>query len=235
MEPANTDLQKGSSEAFVGLLKDFMAGKALQSLGTADESTFRAAVEMVLGRTQVGELQLVMDGSKPCASASGRYESADIFFAPGGIIGASVLLELRYLPLAGVLSGRRGEWISKPLHREMVNLEKEISDMPEHALDGLQFAYYSEEEQRPVFTTVGRMRQDALEKVQGYARIVGMGAAKSDGDPGARDMRIQIQPRLGCDTFSVYSFTLVAIGGRKLLWQSGEEVETDFSFKCVFI
>ena len=222
----------GSPEPLVALLMDFMAGRAPRSLASAGESSFQIAVEMVLNppSTRVGELCLVMDPRKPYGC--GRLGFAHIIFAPGGV-DVAVLLELKCLPLPGLLSGRRRCWISKPNHKELGNLSKEISDMTESELDELQFAYLSGPPERrcTISTTVGKIRQDALKQVQGYSRALKRGVTIEDTCSGVYDIRVEVLP--GDDTLR--SFTLVAIGARRILWQSGEEVETNFSYRCTAI
>ena len=179
-------------------------------------------------RTRVGELRLVMDGNKP--PRYGRFGFADIFFAPGGA-DASVLLELKYLPLPGLLSGRSRCWISKPNDEELEKFSEEISAMTESKLDELRFAYYSQNEGRYVFTTVGKIRQDALKQVQGYSKVLEKGVALGEHGSGVNDVRVKVEP--GTDTLR--SFTLVAVGGKKILWQSAGEVKTKFSYRCTAI
>ena len=229
MGPANRDLQIGSPEALVGLLKDFMAGRALRSLSTTNEASFQVAGEMVLTppSARVGELRLVMDGSAP--SGCGRFGFADIFFAPGGAP-AAVLLELKYLSLTGLLSGRHKRWLRKPTYCDLENLALELSATEEGALEEFPYAYWSEG--KLVFTTVGAIRRAALKQLQGYAKVLQMGdAAGTVAGSGVNDIRVKIRP--GHDI--LHSFTLVAVGGSQLLWQSAGELQTEFSYICTAI
>jgi hypothetical protein len=224
--PANRDLRRGSIELFIKLVEEFLRLRAVRSLYTTDEAVLQAVVEMLLDppRTRIGEVCLVMDGSKQ--KGSGRFGFVDIFLASND--GPGVLLELKDIRLAGLISGLQGKWVSKPLYVEMERFSEELSNMDERSLENLQYMYWSEEKKRVQSTTVGQFRRDALDQLKRYVEVMNMGCAARFSDSGVFDKRVEISP--GND--DLHSFVIMTIGGRKILWQSGETVGTRFSFKC---
>jgi hypothetical protein len=224
--PANTDLRRGSIELFTELVEEFLRLRAVRSLYTTDEAVLQAVVEMLLDppRTRIGEVCLVMDGSKQIGS--GRFGFVDIFVASND--GPGVLLELKDIRLAGLISGLRGKWVSKPPYVEMEQFSEKLSNMDERLFDNLQYMYWSEEKKRVQSTTVGQFRKDAFEQLQRYVQVMKMGCVAKFSDSGVFDNRVEISP----GNSDLYSFVIMAIGGRKILWQSGETVGTGFSYKC---
>jgi hypothetical protein len=202
-----------------------MAVRAVRSLYSSNEATLQGVVEMILdpSRSRVGELRLVMDGTKK--HGSGRFGFVDIFVAVEDVQTA-VILELKDIGLLGLANGRRRSWLSDPGNERMENLADEITGMTEEALDQLPYAYRSNG--NTLFTTVGEVRRGAMSQLEGYVRVIGMGSAKVYSDSGVLDGRVTIGP--GSDR--LHSYSLVAVGGRRVLWQSGRTTDTAFSYRC---
>lgn len=207
-----------------------MAQGILQPSSVASNTTLQGKMEILLGPQEhrVGKLQLIVDGSREPESR--RFGYVDVFLARKDVR-AAVLLELRDLHLNRLVpqSARvtRGGWRPNPQYGEMERLAGEIPSMTEEELDQLRYLCPSEG-QGQVFTTIGEIRRGALDQVEWYAAVLGMGNAQ-ELDPGALDGRVVIGP--GSDI--IYSFALVAIGGRRVLWQSGRTIRTALSYHCV--
>jgi hypothetical protein len=234
LEPANRTLQAGSPEGFVELFEEFMTPRAgLPPFGHGQDikDALQGITELLLVdslQSRVSKLRLVVDPSKD--PESGRFGFNDIFLAPKGVH-AAVLLELRDIRLDGLAFGARGRRLIELPDEEAEEFVGKIFRMTEDALDRLPYANHSEEKEEVVYTTVGRIRQEALEKLGVYSKVLAMGAAREDQGSGALDGRVEIKP--GCDI--LYSFTLVTVGGRKVLWQSGGTIETGFSYSCISV
>jgi hypothetical protein len=224
--PANRDLQQGSIDLFIELVEKFIEHRSVRTLFTTDEAVLQAAVEILLDppQTRIGEVRLVMDGSKNIGS--GRFGFVDIFLASDD--GTGVVLELKDIRLAGLISGKKKKWVQRPTYAEMEEFSEELSNMDIGSLDGLPFMYWSEEKKQAQFTTVGQCRKDALEQLKRYVQVIKKGFVASYSDSGILDKRVKVSP----GNSDLYSFVVMAVGGRRILWQPGETVGTEFLYKC---
>jgi hypothetical protein len=223
--PANNSLRRGTIIPFVKLLEQFLENRSLRSLYSSDEAVLQGVVEMLLDPpgTRTPELRLVMDGKKE--RNFGRYGFVDVFVTSEE--GHGVLLELKDIRLAGIISGRRRKWDDWPSYADMELVAEELSTMDEKSLDALPFMYWSRDQKQAISTTVGKTRMAALKHLDECVRVVKMGGAAQYSDIGVLDSRVKISPGHG----KLFSFVVIAIGGRRVLWQSHEPVQTKFWYR----
>jgi hypothetical protein len=55
--------------------------------------------------------------------------------------GNAVILELKDIRLAGLLSGKQGRWIITPPYDAMKDLDEEVSSMDENSLNEMAYMY----------------------------------------------------------------------------------------------
>ena len=204
-----------------------MKHRALRSLFTTDEATLQGVVEVLLDppRTHVGEFRLVVDGTKK--KGDGRFGFVDIFVVDES--GSAVILELKDIRLQGLVSGREGRW-HKPNYFAMEDIETKVADMEDQSLNQMDYMYWSADQQKPVRTTVGQMRKDAMAKLEKYMQVVKMGPPKSRSDSGVLDGRVKVSDTATPRT--LHGFTLMAVGGRRILWEAANTIQADFSYVC---
>ncbi|KAA8910762.1 hypothetical protein FN846DRAFT_888157 [Sphaerosporella brunnea] len=218
--PANLDLRGGVIEPFAQLLEEFMSHRALRSLFTTSGATLQGIVEILLDppRTRVSELRLIVDGAKKYGN--GRFGFVDVFIVNDD--GNAVILELKDIRLAGLFSAKQGRWIDKPPYHAMNHLDKEVSNMDENSLNEMAYMYWCEDKRQAIRTTVGQMRKDAMAQLERYMQAVKMGAVKSYSDSGVMDGRVKISET--ADPHALYGFVLMAVGGRRILWEAGNTI-----------
>jgi len=231
--PANMHLRNGSVKDFVELLNDFLADRPLRSLIASNEAVLQGVVEILLDppRTRVPELYLVMNGNKQ--KGDGRFGFPDMFIVGDGGSDSAVVLELKDIHLSGLWNGRQGhrtKWMN-PSYAEMDALAKEVSDMDEELMNEMRYMYWSKRDKRYVSTTVGKMRKDALAQVKRYVKVIKKGRAEKFDDSGVRDPRVLVKRSRG----TLFSFVLMAVGGRRILYQAGKAEKTEFSYSCTLV
>ena len=164
--------------------------RSLRSLFTTNEATLQSIVEILLDpqRTCVKELRLIADGTK--GRGAGRFGFADVFVMDGS--GNAVILELKDIHLAGLHSGKQGQWVGKPSYGAMQDMEKEVISMGEDSLNGMAYMYWSKDQRRAVRTTVGQIRKDGMVQLERYMQVVAMGPVKDFSDSGVFDHHVKI-------------------------------------------
>ncbi|KAF8545122.1 hypothetical protein BDD12DRAFT_872046 [Trichophaea hybrida] len=231
--PANTSLRNGSIEPFAELLQQFLAGRTVRSLRSSNEAVLQGVVEILLDppRTRVPELYLVMDGKKQ--KGDGRYAFPDIFVVGDDNSESAVVLELKDIRLSGLWNGAQGgrtKW-TNPSYKELEALAEKVSVMNEASMNKMRYMYWSDRDNRYTSTTVGKMRKDALAQVKRYVKVIKKGRAEKFEDSGVRDPRVIVKRTHG----TLFSFVLMAVGGRRILYEAGNAEKTEFSYSCTLI
>jgi hypothetical protein len=76
---------------------------------------------------------------------------------------------------------------------------------------------------------VSETLEESMKQLEEHVRVIESGEAANDKDSGVMLDYVLITG--GNDT--LYGFVLMVIGGRRVLWRAGREVQTKYSYKCI--
>ncbi|CAG8541128.1 7574_t:CDS:2, partial [Cetraspora pellucida] len=111
---AYKSMLKGNISPFADLILNYHKSKSFREFKDYNEAAFQMAIELLLPtKHRQPEVRLVVDGSK--SSGAGRFGFIDIFV--NGVnedrMKSSIILELKYISLVGLLSGEKAKWVEK--------------------------------------------------------------------------------------------------------------------------
>ena len=92
----------------------------------------------------------------------------------------------------------------------------------------MAYMYWSKDQRRAVRTTVGQIRKDSMVQLERYMQVVGMGPVKDFSDSGIQDPRVKVSET--ANPCRLCGFTLVAVGGRRILWGAANTTQENFSY-----
>lgn len=224
--PAIENLVSGRVNGFVELLKTYLKERAVRSLKTMNESVLQGIVEIILDEPsyRIPELRLVVDGTK--AKEESRYGFVNIFIPPKAW-SIGVVLELKDITLLGLLRGLAEKWNLRPTYEQYEKLAKEVIEEKENNLLARKYMYWSEDQEKPVLTTVGDILRSAVEQCDRYVGTIALGKPKYFDNPGALDSRIIVN--VGCD--DLQGHVVMAIGGRRILVCSTDLISTQYKYQ----
>ena len=191
MRPAYEHLMKGHIKPLMDLLETYMTSRAAVSLWSTNENEIQTALQILLDLTshRVPQLTLVVDGTKP--KGSGRFGFIDLFIPANGK-GASVILELKYITLAGLLKGEVRNWNRRIETNELEALDDKLANKDtscESILD-MPYMYWSKEKREPVLTTVFDIYTKGIGQLKTYVETVTLGRVAQPNGSGVVDARV---------------------------------------------
>ncbi|CAG8502697.1 4086_t:CDS:2, partial [Acaulospora colombiana] len=174
-------------------IDDLLTLLAVMSLKTASEAVMQATLEVLLPSSfRICEFRLVMNGMRQYGD--GRFGYVDIFVLENGAESTSnVVLELKYLTIAGLLSGERGHWIKNPDASSLKTLDEVIGRESEEKLLQRKYMYWSREHNSPVSKELTGILDDGYQQLEKYIEIIGRGRPENYTDSGVLDSRVVVK------------------------------------------
>ena len=118
---------------------------------TANEAVLQAVAEISLLNDRIPELCMVMNKNKE--KGDDKFEFADLFL---GDLNCAIV-ELKYINIAGLIRAMKNDWNILPNTKDLTNLNEYIEYEDEVELLKRQYMFWSEEDNRPKLTTIGKI------------------------------------------------------------------------------
>ncbi|CAB4492895.1 unnamed protein product [Rhizophagus irregularis] len=171
---------------FIELLKTFLSTRSQISLSSANEPVLQAIVEnLLLLKYRIPELSLVMDSTK--LKGFGRFGYSDIFILKG-IGNNNISLELKYIPLVGLIKNQKKKFNTNDLE----NLDKIIEKEDEKILLKRSYKYWSKEHNETKKITIEEILNNGIKQLKSYMNIISKGNSNDYYSSGIFDKRIKI-------------------------------------------
>ncbi|EXX61386.1 uncharacterized protein OCT59_015242 [Rhizophagus irregularis] len=157
-----------------------------QNKDNANEPVLQAIVENLLPlKYRIPELSLVMDGTK--LKGFGRFGYSDIFILKG-IGNNNISLELKYIPLVGLIKNQKKKFNTNDLE----NLDKIIEKEDEKILLKRSYEYWSKEYNETKKITIEEILNNGIKQLKSYMNIISKGNSNDYYSSGIFDKRIKI-------------------------------------------
>ncbi|UZO26277.1 uncharacterized protein OCT59_018515 [Rhizophagus irregularis] len=209
---------------FIELLKTFLSTRSQISLSSANEPVLQAIVENLLPlKYCIPELSLVMDGTK--LKGFGRFGYSDIFILKG-IGNNNISLELKYIPLVGLIKNQKKKFNTNNLE----NLDKIIEKEDEKILLKRSYEYWSKEHNETKKITIEEILNNGIKQLKSYMNIISKGNTNDYYSSGIFDKRIKITKS---NPNKLKGFVILVIGFRRILWKSVEEITSNYSYEKI--
>ncbi|CAB4436525.1 unnamed protein product [Rhizophagus irregularis] len=209
---------------FIELLKTFLSTRSQISLSSANEPVLQAIVENLLPlKYRIPELSLVMDGTK--LKGFGRFGYSDIFILKG-IGNNNISLELKYIPLVGLIKNQKKKFNTNDLE----NLDKIIEKEDEKILLKRLYEYWSKEHNETKKITIEEILNNGIKQLKSYMNIISKGNSNDYYSSGIFDKRIKITKS---NPNKLKGFVILVIGFRRILWKSVEEITSNYSYEKI--
>ncbi|PKY23251.1 hypothetical protein RhiirB3_437401 [Rhizophagus irregularis] len=209
---------------FIELLKTFLSTRSQISLSSANEPVLQAIVENLLPlKYRIPELSLVMDGTK--LKGFGRFGYSDIFILKG-IGNNNISLELKYIPLVGLIKNQKKKFNTNDLE----NLDKIIEKEDEKILLKRSYEYWSKEHNETKKITIEEILNNGIKQLKSYMNIISKGNSNDYYSSGIFDKRIKITKS---NPNKLKGFVILVIGFRRILWKSVEEITSNYSYETI--
>ncbi|GET60336.1 hypothetical protein GLOIN_2v1476919 [Rhizophagus irregularis DAOM 181602=DAOM 197198] len=127
-----------------------------------------------------------MDGKK--LKGSGRFGYSDIFVLKGIGDIYYISLELKYIPLVGLIKNQKVKYGAN----ELENLDKILEKENEEDLLKRPYAYWSKEYKRTNQTTIGEVLNSGISQLESYMNTISKGRVVDYSSSGIFDERVKI-------------------------------------------
>ncbi|CAB5359912.1 unnamed protein product [Rhizophagus irregularis] len=217
----------GNIIPFIEILKTFLLTRSRMSLSLANESMLQAIIESLLPlKYRIPELSLVMDGKK--LKGSGRFGYSDIFVLKGIGDIYYISLELKYIPLVGLIKNQKVKYGAN----ELENLDKILEKENEEDLLKRPYAYWSKEYKRTNQTTIGEvLMNNGISQLESYMNTISKGRVVDYSSSGIFfDERVKI---VKSNPNKLKGFVILVIGFRHILWKPVDEVISNYTYNII--
>ncbi|CAB4477203.1 unnamed protein product [Rhizophagus irregularis] len=215
----------GNIIPFIEILKTFLLTRSRMSLSLANESMLQAIIESLLPlKYRIPELSLVMDGKK--LKGSGRFGYSDIFVLKGIGDIYYISLELKYIPLVGLIKNQKVKYGAN----ELENLDKILEKENEEDLLKRPYAYWSKEHKRTNQTTIGEVLNSGISQLESYMNTISKGRVVDYSSSGIFDERVKI---VKSNPNKLKGFVILVIGFRRILWKPVDEVISNYTYNII--
>ncbi|PKB98862.1 hypothetical protein RhiirA5_430691 [Rhizophagus irregularis] len=195
------------------------------SLSLANESMLQAIIESLLPlKYRIPELSLVMDGKK--LKGSGRFGYSDIFVLKGIGDIYYISLELKYIPLVGLIKNQKVKYGAN----ELENLDKILEKENEEDLLKRPYTYWSKEYKRTNQTTIGEVLNSGISQLESYMNTISKGRVVDYSSSGIFDERVKI---VKSNPNKLKGFVILVIGFRHILWKPVDEVISNYTYNII--
>ncbi|RGB28659.1 hypothetical protein C1646_673062 [Rhizophagus diaphanus] len=209
---------------FIKILKNSLLSRSRMSLSLANEPVLQAIVENLLPSEYcIPELALVINGKRP--KGSGRFGYLDIFILSNAGDN-NVILELKYISLAGLNSREKNNLGAN----ELDNLDKILEKENEESLLKRPYSYWSKEDKKTKITTIGEVLNNGVKQLSQYIETISKGRAMSYSSSGVFDERVKITRS---NPNKLKGFVILVIGFRRILCKSINEVKTNYVYNKI--
>ncbi|UZO26278.1 uncharacterized protein OCT59_018516 [Rhizophagus irregularis] len=208
---------------FIELLKTFLSTRSQISLSSANEPVLQAIVNLLPLKYCIPELSLVMDGTK--LKGFGRFGYSDIFILKG-IGNNNISLELKYIPLVGLIKNQKKKFNTNDLE----NLDKIIEKEDEKILLKRSYEYWSKEHNETKKITIEEILNNGIKQLKSYMNIISKGNSNDYYSSGIFDKRIKITKS---NPNKLKGFVILVIGFRRILWKSVEEITSNYLYEKI--
>ncbi|CAB5211707.1 hypothetical protein RhiirA5_418731 [Rhizophagus irregularis] len=172
------------------------------SLSSANESMLQAIVENLLPlKYRIPELSLVMDGT------GDNYIS----------------LELKYIPLIGLIVNQKVKYGAI----ELENLDKILEKEDEEILLKRSYTYWSKECKRTNQTTIGN---NSISQLKSYMNTISKGRVADYFSPRIFDERVKV---VESNPNKLKGFIILVIGFQRILWKPVDEVISNYTYNII--
>ncbi|GES84220.1 hypothetical protein GLOIN_2v1781474 [Rhizophagus clarus] len=218
---AYENLVTGNIIPFIKNLKISLLSRSQMSLFSADEAVLQAIVEGLLPRKyRIPELFLVMDGKKQ--KGSGRFGYSDIFVikSTGDI---NISLELKYVPLVGLIKKQKNEYGTNDLE----DLDKTLEKEDEELLLSKPYSFWSKEHNKIIQIAISEMLENGINQLRSYMNVIAKGKTTDYSSSGIIDKRVKTTKS---NPNKLKGFVILVIGFRRILWRPVEEIISNYSY-----
>ncbi|EXX59815.1 hypothetical protein RirG_185630 [Rhizophagus irregularis DAOM 197198w] len=164
-----------------------------------------------------------MDGTK--LKGFGRFGYSDIFILKG-IGNNNISLELKYIPLVGLIKNQKKKFNTNNLE----NLDKIIEKEDEKILLKRSYEYWSKEHNETKKITIEEILNNGIKQLKSYMNIISKGNTNDYYSSGIFDKRIKITKS---NPNKLKGFVILVIGFRRILWKSVEEITSNYSYEKI--
>lgn len=163
---------------------------------------------------RVSEMRLVKNVSKNKGGSRVRYGFSDIFVIGDGERGfkSSVVLELKYLPLKGLLGGEENKLVEDSNYNELKELDDRIYDESEETIFRRQYSFWNKNDKKYKLTSVRKIIDLGEDQLKNYIKVIKKGqCAVNNNKIGILNERINLE--LGN---SILGWLLVSLGSKRI-------------------
>ncbi|RGB31175.1 hypothetical protein C1646_764386 [Rhizophagus diaphanus] len=208
--------------AYEDLISETLLTRSRMSLTSANESVLQVTVELLLpSKYRVPELCLIMNAAM--SKGNGRFGFLDIF-----VLGESysISIELKYIPLTGLVSNINGKQTKDFNANELKELDEVLEKEDEEILLKRQYKYYDKKVNKYEQTTINELLYKGMKQLRGYIEIIAKGQANKD-STGVCDKQIKI---INSNPNKLIGFVIVVIGFCQIIWRSVGEKLTNYKY-----
>ncbi|PKY47880.1 hypothetical protein RhiirA4_463279 [Rhizophagus irregularis] len=192
-----------------------------QVISPANESVLQVTVELLLpSKYRVPELCLIMNAAM--SKGNGRFGFLDVF-----VLGESYIsIELKYIPLTGLVSNINGKQTKDFNANELKELDEILEKEEEEILLKRQYKYYDKKANKYKQTTINEILYKGMKQLRSYIEVIAKGQANKD-SMGVCDKRIKI---INSNPNKLIGFVIVVVGFRQIIWRSVGEKLTNYKY-----
>ncbi|CAB4392571.1 unnamed protein product [Rhizophagus irregularis] len=228
IDPISSLLSGNISPFIKGILK-YYGTKSFREFYDFNESAFQTAVEMLIHpEHRVSEMQLVKNGNKNKSC----YGFPDIFVVGENERGfkSSVVLELKYLSLKGLLGGEDNKLVENSNYNELKELNDKICDEPEETLFRRKYYFWCKNDKKYKLTSVVKIIDLGVDQLKNYIKVIKKGqCAVNNYKIGVLDERINIE----LENSILGGWLLVSLGSRRIIMRKIEFKKVDYRFTII--
>ncbi|CAB4436536.1 unnamed protein product [Rhizophagus irregularis] len=190
---------------FIELLKTFLSTRSQISLSSANKPVLQAIVENLLPlKYRIPELSLVMDG----------------------IENNNISLELKYIPLVGLIKNIKKKFNTNDLEI----LDKIIEKEDEKILLKRLYEYWSKEHNETKKITIEEILNNGIKQLKAYMNIISKGNSNDYYSSEIFDKRIKVTKS---NPNKLKGFVILVIGFQRILWKSVKEIISNYSYEKI--
>jgi len=176
-------------------------------------------------------MRLVKNVNKNNGGSRGRYGFPDIFVIGDDERGfkSSVVLELKYLSLKGLLGGENNKLVENSNYNELKELDDKICDESEETIFRRQYYFWSKDDKKYKLTSVRKIIELGEDQLKNYIKVIKKGQCAVNNKIGVLDERINIE--LGNSILG--GWLLVSLGSRRIITRKIEFKKMDHRFTII--
>ncbi|CAG8534037.1 17174_t:CDS:2 [Cetraspora pellucida] len=211
---AYKSMLKGNILPFADLILNYHKSKSFREFKDYNEAAFQTAIELLLPtKHRQPEVRLVVDGSK--SSGAGRFGFIDIFV--NGVnedrMKSSIIMELKYISLVGLLSGEKEKWAEKADYKSLKALDDKIEEEAEDELLNRKYLYWCKEKKKYEQVLVRGLIHNGMEQLRRYMKTVQKGSVNKYDGSGIYDDKIEVMKGEGY----LGGVLVVSLGSKRVL------------------